>query len=135
MVSDKETLDLINRLQDKNKELEAEIANLRSDLIMKTNDYENIKRLYENAIETGQKMQKKLIEAYKKLQTANFEGSEEFAERLSHRFIEKVQTYYCRVNSEHSYKYTEGYTVDDVLSNIDNLLKEMTPLQKKEEQL
>ena len=54
-------------------------------------------------------------------------GVKEFTERLFDNFISNVQKRYCIIGgSEHSCKYTEGYTVDDVLSNIDTTLKELT---------
>jgi hypothetical protein len=52
-------------------------------------------------------------------------GVKDFAKGLHDVFISKVQKYYCKVKDEHSYKFLEGYLVDDVLSNIDNLVKEM----------
>ena len=67
--------DLIKRLKAENEEL-------KSDLIMKTNDYENVKSLYENSINIGQRILDKLVIAYKQLKTAKSEARKEFAERF-----------------------------------------------------
>ena len=66
----------------------------------------------------------KLLE--KAVAQAKSEAYREFADKLHDNFISKVQKHYCRLNTEHSYKYTEGYTADDVLSTIVNTLEELT---------
>lgn len=60
------------------------------------------------------------------MKVAKSEAYREFADKLHDNFISKVQKHYCRLNTEHSYKYTEGYTADDVLSTIVNTLEELT---------
>lgn len=78
--------DIINDFSEKIDEQKAEIADLKSDLIMKTNDYENTKELYENAIKIGQRTYDKLIEAYKKLQAAKSEAIKEFENKILELF-------------------------------------------------
>ena len=58
-----DAIDLINRKK-------AEIAELQSELIITKNDLDNAKERYDEAVKIGQKMNEKLIDAYKKLQTA-----------------------------------------------------------------
>ena len=70
----------------------------------------------------------KIVNNARPLNTSEIKSKayKEFAERLHDNFISTVQKKCCRLNNEHSYKWTEGFTVDDVLSNIDNTLKELT---------
>ncbi len=67
--------DLINRK-------DAKIAELQSELIITKNNFDNAKDRYDEAVKIGQKMNEKLIDAYKKLQTAKSEAVKEVAERL-----------------------------------------------------
>jgi len=73
------SLDLINRQK-------AEIEELQSELIITKNNFENAKERYDEAVKISQKMNEKLIDAYKKLQTAKSEAYKEFAERLKAYF-------------------------------------------------
>ena len=92
-----------------------------------------IERLQNSFIAQARLIEKKSI-AYdricikhaKELKISKNEAIKEFATRLHNNFISKVTKYHCRVNDRHSYKFLVGYLVDDVLSNIDNLVKEMT---------
>lgn len=81
-----------------------------------------IERLKCSAIRNG----KQIGSLIHHLETAKSEAYREFADKLHDNFISKVQKHYCRLNTEHSYKYTEGYTADDVLSTIVNTLEELT---------
>ena len=53
------------------------------------------------------------------------EAIKEFAEKLHDIFVSKVKKYYCKIKEEYSFKFLESYLVDDVLSNIDYVKKEM----------
>ena len=59
------------------------------------------------------------------LEQAKSEAYRELADKLHDNFISKVQKRYCLLSSN-PYKYTEGYTADDVLSTIVNTLEELT---------
>lgn len=61
----------------------AEIEGLWSELIITRNNFENAKERYDEAVKISQRMNEKLIDAYKKLQTAKSEAYKEFAERLN----------------------------------------------------
>jgi len=74
-----DAFDLINRQK-------AEIEELQSELIITKNNFENAKERYDEAVKISQKMNEKLIDAYKKLQTAKSEAYKEFAERLKAYF-------------------------------------------------
>ena len=56
----KETFDMLNRQK-------AEIAELRSELVITKNNFDNVKEKYDEAVRTCQRNKEKLIEAYKKL--------------------------------------------------------------------
>ena len=102
----KETFDMLNRQK-------AENAELQSELIITKNNFYNAKEKYDESIKIGQKMNQKLIDAYKKLQTAKSEARKEFAEKLRKTMTatSKTTSGYCK------------YIVTD--DEIDNLLEEM----------
>lgn len=91
-------LDLIKRQK-------AEIAELQSELIITKNNFDNVKDRYDEAVKIGQKMNEKLINAYKKLQTAKAEAIKEFAARLKVGVPQETGVIRC--------------------ADIENLLKEM----------
>ena len=53
----------------------------------------NAQKLYDESVKIGQKMNQKLMDAYKKLQTAKSEAVKEFAERL-HEKVYGIPTIY-----------------------------------------
>lgn len=115
-----EKLEKIEHYADKTIEKQsAEIERLEEEIKSVRYCYEQAKSYNDTLAESCEKNCKKFNMA------TRGEAIKEIAERLHDKFISEVQKHYCRINSEHSYKYTEGYTVDDVLSTIDNLVKEM----------
>ena len=96
------------------KKQNEENAELHSELLIIKNNFDNAKERYEEAVKIGQKMNEKLVVAYKKLQTVKTEAIKEFAERLKDEFVQGIRVY-------------NGYaSVKDISKNIDNLVKEMT---------
>jgi hypothetical protein len=110
-----QTLDLINRIQAENEDLKKVIETMTNkDLRL--------------AIDFKARIDKLKAENLELLNMCAEQGEKaikEFAERLHDIFVSKVQKYYCKVKEEHSFKFLEGYLVDDVLSNIDYVKKEM----------
>ena len=104
----------------------AEIAELQSELIITKNNFDNAKDRYDEAVKIGQKMNEKLINAYKKLQTAKTEARKEIAERLKERVKSAWAKHFCVFpppqNSDISQKYLE---LEDFDKHINNLLEEM----------
>lgn len=68
-------VDLINRQK-------AENAELLSELTITKNNFDNAKERYDEAVKIGQKINDKLVAAYKKLQTAKSEAIKEFWDKL-----------------------------------------------------
>lgn len=64
------------------KSAKAEIEELKSELIITKNNFDNVKDRYDEAVRINQRIHEKLVDAYKKLQTAKSEERKEFAERL-----------------------------------------------------
>lgn len=67
----KDALDLVKRLQSEN-------AELKSELTITKNNFENAQKLYDESVKISQRMQEKLIVAYKKIKTAKSEGIKRF---------------------------------------------------------
>ena len=73
---------LLRAVLDLDNRQEAEIAELKSDLTLLKNDYEQCKSVYDEEKAKVAKLNDKLITAYKLLKTAKFEAIKEFSERL-----------------------------------------------------
>lgn len=76
-----DTLGFIKRLQSEN-------AELKSELTITENDFENAQKLYDESVKISQRMQEKLIQAHKKLQTAKSEAIKEFGKLV----IDKIDS-------------------------------------------
>ena len=71
-----DALDMLNRQK-------AEIAELKSELTITNNNFENVQKLYDESVKIGQKMNQRLMDAYKKLQTA----------KIDHNSLCETETY------------------------------------------
>lgn len=110
-------------LRDEIAEQQAEIERLQKILVGFMDEVGTWSNKYDVDISNIYKLPLLAKEDFNIKNTIKSEAYREFADKLHDNFISKVQKHYCRLNTD---KYTEGYTVDDVLSSIVNTLKELT---------
>lgn len=121
----KDALDLINRQNAEIAKKDTEIGilirkkeALRDEIAEQQSEIDRLK-------ESNKRLSGQMGSLIHHLETAKSEAYEELADKLHDNFISKVQKRYCLLSSN-PYKYTEGYTADDVLSTIVNTLEELT---------
>lgn len=124
----KDALDLIKRQRGELRKKQVRIHKLLKEANQIQDYYDIQKAEIERLKNAGDNKTKELLrlnstieELHKKIKTAKSEAIKEVAESFLTEVIKKCQKRYCLLDHN---KYTEGYTVDDILSTID-IVKEM----------